>query len=416
MARDERRTRGDGLAAGAGRDCRGAAGARRRVAHRVHPRDAQRPCHLHAAKELEASGVTLLTLDFNDAQFPEEAQAQSAAAATRDALAGHGVHAASMASALPVLGSEMPAPFAIDGASSAAGEAPPTAIVTGVTEAWPSVVGLRLRTGAWWKVGEDHVAVVSVAAADRYLGGVASALGRRLTLSHGAGPLTVRVVGVSADVVGGDMARQAPARVWIPLEPSTRRITYVLKADADADGLTADIRSVVATTAPAVPIENLRRLDEALAQAASSDYVVIGMLGMFAGVALILAASGLFGVVSFGTAQRTAEFGTRMALGASAWSVAMLVVRQSGVLLAIGLTMGLAAGVGLGNAMGGILNGVSPVDPVTLVGVTLLLVVVTWPPRCSRRSAPPTSIRQPPSGRNKKSPRRNRRRGPGSWQ
>jgi ABC-type antimicrobial peptide transport system permease subunit len=139
----------------------------------------------------------------------------------------------------------------------------------------------------------------------------------------------------------------------------------------------SQVRRVVAAQASVVPIEYLMTLDEALAQAASSDYAVIGMLAGFAVLALVLASTGLFGVVSYAVAQRTAEFGTRMALGARASDVVRLVARESMTLLAIGLAIGLAGGVGVASTIKKVLFGLSPADPLTLGAVVALLSMVT---------------------------------------
>ena len=145
--------------------------------------------------------------------------------------------------------------------------------------------------------------------------------------------MNARIIGVSTDVANTDRTSAAPARVWLPLAAQTRRLTYVVRSARPGE-LAPGIRSAIAQTAAAIPIESLLTLDEALRQAASSDYAVIGTLTGFALLALLLAATGLFGVVSYGVAQRTAEFGTRMALGASAGDVVRLVARQSlGLLL-----------------------------------------------------------------------------------
>ncbi|MEO8680523.1 MAG: FtsX-like permease family protein [Vicinamibacterales bacterium] len=133
----------------------------------------------------------------------------------------------------------------------------------------------------------------------------------------------------------------------------------------------------MAATAPAVPIEYLETFDDGLKRARSSDYLVIGMLAGFAGLALVLASTGLFGVVSYAAVQRTAEFGTRMALGAGAWDVVRMVATQSFGLLGLGLAFGLAGGVAVGFSMRSVLYGLSPVDPATLGGVTGLLAIVT---------------------------------------
>jgi ABC-type antimicrobial peptide transport system permease subunit len=133
----------------------------------------------------------------------------------------------------------------------------------------------------------------------------------------------------------------------------------------------------VASTAAAVPIDFLETLDESLRQAASSDYVIIGALTGFALLALLLASAGLFGVISYGVAQRTAEFGTRMALGASAGDVVRLVARQSLAFLGIGVAIGLSVGIAIGFIMAGSMPGVSPLDPLSLGAVLALLTVVT---------------------------------------
>jgi len=187
----------------------------------------------------------------------------------------------------------------------------------------------------------------------------------------------VRIVGVATDVVGGDRTQAMPARIWIPLESDVRYLSFVVRAHGDPAALVSTVRSVVAATTPAVPAEYLQTFDEALRRAASSDYLVIGMLGSFALLALVLASTGLFGVVSYTVSQRTAEFGTRMALGASAWDVVCLVGRQAFVLLGIGLTLGLAGGIGVASLMGSLLYGVSPADPATLGIVMALLMSVT---------------------------------------
>jgi putative ABC transport system permease protein len=133
----------------------------------------------------------------------------------------------------------------------------------------------------------------------------------------------------------------------------------------------------VAANAAAVPIEYLMTFDEALARAASSDYAVIGMLSGFAVLALVLASTGLFGVVSYAVAQRTPEFGTRMALGARSADVVRLVAKESLLLLAIGLSIGLAGGIGVAFTMESVLYGLSPTDPLTIGSVVALLSIVT---------------------------------------
>jgi len=326
---------------------------------------------------IETSKLLLFALEFNDAQYPSVEDAGAAALATRDGLAAlGGVETIAMVDALPILGDRGPIVLSIDGAAARADEARPTAVVTAASHDLDRTMGLLMIDGAWWRDGEAGVAVVSNETARRYWGGSDRALGRRVSLTQGGQTLDARIVGVVSDVANTDRAQVPPPRVWVPLDLKTRRFTYLVRADNPAS-LASSVRTVVAANAAAVPMEYLQTFDQALAQAASSDYTVIGMLGGFALLALVLASTGLFGVVSYTVAQRTAEFGTRMALGARAADVVQLVVRDSARLLAIGLSLGLAGGVGVGFTMKSVLFGLSPLDPMSLGLVVALLSAVT---------------------------------------
>ena len=326
---------------------------------------------------LDGGDKLSLALDFNDALYPEPQQAAAAAISVRDALA-HTPDVASVAmlSALPILGAESMAPFKVDGIAVQPGEALPTAVMTTVSPEGGATMGLRLLSGAWWQSPQQDVAVISRETAVRYFGGADTAVGRSFSYQSGTTTQTARIVGVSSDVTM-DFTRPA-VRIWLPMAQPPRRVTYLLRAAGDAAGVVPGVRGSIAATAPAIPIENMETLVQGFARARSSDDVIIGVLSGFAGIALLLASAGLFGVVSYGATQRTAEFGTRMALGANAWDVVRLVSAQSLRLLAIGLAVGLAGGVAVGSGMGALLNGLSPADPITIGVVSALLAIVTF--------------------------------------
>lgn len=347
---------------------------------------------------IETAKVLMFALEFNDAQYPTIDDARAAATATRDGVAAMpGVESLAMVNALPILGDQGPINLSIDGAVPAPNEVRPTAVVTRASHDLDRTLGLQMLAGAWWRVSESEVAVISHETARRYFGGLERALGRGVSIAQRDRVVHARIVGVVSDVAHTDRTQAAPPRVWMPLDAQTRRFTYLLRADNPA-ALSSNVRSVVATHAAAVPPEYLQTFDEALAQAASSDYTVIGLLAGFAGLALVLASTGLFGVVSYTAAQRTAEFGTRIALGARAGDVARLVARDSARLLAIGLSLGLAGGIGVGFMMRGMLYGLSPMDPTTLGGVALVLSAVTisataWPAWRASRIDPVMALR-----------------------
>ncbi|MGE0864856.1 MAG: ADOP family duplicated permease [Vicinamibacterales bacterium] len=347
---------------------------------------------------LDAEGVLVLGLDFNDVQYPDAAQVPAVAQEVRDRLAAlPGVETVGMINALPILGDRVNVPLLLDTATGDPNEVKPTAVVSSVSPEAAPALGVSLVSGAWWDASGGEAAVVSRAAAERYFGGVSQAIGRRFKVTEGGATVNARIIGVSTDVANTDRTSAAPARVWLPLPGQTRRLTYVVRG-AQPGELAPGLRSAIALAAPAIPIESLLTLDEALRQAASSDYAVIGTLSGFALLALLLAATGLFGVVSFAVSQRTAEFGTRMALGASAGDVMGLVVRQSVRLLVIGVGIGLTLGVGAGFAMEGALNGLSPLDPLSIGSVVALLVTVTlaataWPAWRASRIDPVVALR-----------------------
>lgn len=321
--------------------------------------------------------LLIFGLDFNDAAYPDAGAARAAAEATRTALAAvPGITRVSAVNALPILGDYGMIAITIDGQSAAPGEASPTAVVTGADANAPQTLGVPLRAGQWWAEGAMTGAVITQTAAERYFGGIDKAIGRSVSFQQGQQSLSYQVVGVSGDVAHTNRTLTAPPRIWIPLQPSTRRLTFIVEGE-DPAALAGGVRAVAASVAPSVAIENLQTLPDAMDRAEASDYAIIATLAGFAAVALLLASAGLFGVVSFSVSQRTAEFGTRMALGASASTVVGLVARQSLRLVIVGLLVGLIGGVTVGFGMRSMLFGTSPADPATLIGITVLLIGVT---------------------------------------
>jgi putative ABC transport system permease protein len=342
--------------------------------------------------------LLIFGMEFNDAVYPAAPAARAAADATREALAAiPGVTRVTSVNALPVLGDFGPIAITVDDRPTTPGEPAPMGVVTAARADAATTLGVGLRAGRWWTEGTTNEAVITQATATRHFDGVDRAIGRHFSFQSGDARLVFQVVGVSTDVASTDRQAQAPSRIWVPMQASTRRMTFIIEGQNPAM-LASGVRSAAASVAPAVPVENLRTFTEAMQRAQSSDYLIIAALAGFALVALVLASAGLFGVVSFSVSQRTAEFGTRMALGAPASAVVGLVVRQSGRLLALGLTIGLIGGVAVGFAMRGLLFGTSPADPATLTGVTALLVIVSllataWPAWRAARIDPVVALR-----------------------
>jgi putative ABC transport system permease protein len=166
---------------------------------------------------------------------------------------------------------------------------------------------------------------------------------------------------------------QAPAAAWTWTD---RTLTLAVRARADEPALMTPLRHAVAEVDPSLPLYNLGtmqgRVMDSLAQSRFSTL----LLTAFGVIALILAAIGVYGVISYGVAQRTQEIGIRMALGARHGDVLALVVRHGAALAAVGLAVGLAAALALSGMLGSLLYQVSPTDPPTFALISLLITLV----------------------------------------
>jgi putative ABC transport system permease protein len=156
-----------------------------------------------------------------------------------------------------------------------------------------------------------------------------------------------------------------------------RRLNLVLRTDAqDASQLTQAARAEVKAFDPNQIIWRVQTLETLLGTSVAPRRFNMMLLGIFAGVALVLAAVGLYGVMSYSVSWRTHEIGIRMALGAKRPDVLRLVVRQGMIMALIGLGFGLIGAFSLSRVMRSMLHGVSPTDPLTFTGVSIVLLGV----------------------------------------
>jgi len=156
-----------------------------------------------------------------------------------------------------------------------------------------------------------------------------------------------------------------------------RFLTFVVQASpARLDGLVQPIRATVAAVDPDLPIFRVRTLEQLVADSLATERTVTRLFSGFALVAVVLAALGLFGVLSQSVTERRRELALRGALGATPAALAVGVMRQAGALAAIGLVVGLAAMLPLSRYLGSVLYELSPTDPATLAGAVASLVAV----------------------------------------
>jgi putative ABC transport system permease protein len=202
-------------------------------------------------------------------------------------------------------------------------------------------------------------------------------IGKRIILD-GNDKTPREIIGVVGDVrrKGLDVGVQ-PEMYFSYLQQPDRRMNLVLRTEArDASQLTQAARAEVKAFDPAQIIWRVQTLEQLLGTSVAPRRFNMLLRGIFAGDALILAAIGLYGVMSYSVSWQTHEIGIRMALGANRADVLRLVVQQGMKMTVIGLVLGLVGAFLLSRVLIGMLYGVSPTDPLTFTGVSIVLLTV----------------------------------------
>jgi predicted permease len=209
------------------------------------------------------------------------------------------------------------------------------------------------------------------------------------------------VVGVVGDVKDKPESAGAEPAFWWPLmqQPfAFRSMTIALRANTDPTLLAESVRNVVRELDPSLAVANVRLMDKIADENFSTPRFALFLVGLFAGLALVLSAIGIYGVISYSVSQRMHEFGMRVALGASSWNLIKMVMKQGVLLTVIGVGIGLGCALALAGVLDSLLYGVSARDPLTLLAVAAMaLVTATLASLPSARRAtgadPITSLR-----------------------
>ncbi|HKQ80189.1 MAG TPA: ABC transporter permease [Blastocatellia bacterium] len=272
-----------------------------------------------------------------------------------------------------------------------------------ITPDYFRLVGIRLLQGRsfTWADNENspEVAIVNEGMARRYWPGE-DAIGKRVTIDERDGwPVWRQIVGVVNDVKHDGLTGPARPHIYIPM----MQLTYpgailAVRAKGDPAALADTIRREVAALDRNQPLIGVETMEKVVSDSVADRRFQMTLLAIFAAVALILAATGVYSVMATAVARRTHEIGIRLALGAQPHNVLRLVVGQGMKPAMAGVGIGLAAAFGLTRLIRGLLFGVSALDPLTFIAVALLLAAVALiacyiPARRAMRVDPLTALR-----------------------
>lgn len=221
----------------------------------------------------------------------------------------------------------------------------------------------------------SRVAIINSAFAKKFgLDGL-SGLGKLMSDQDQSSELDIEIVGIIGAAKYSEVKADAPPLYFLPYrqDDSVGSINFYVRTTLAAEQMMREVRGVMAEVDSNLPVEELKTLERQIDENIVLDRVISMLAAAFAVVATIMASIGLYGVIAYSVAQRTREFGIRMALGAGHASIRSMVLRQVGRLVLIGSGLGLLAALGLGHAAQSLLYGVEPYDPLVVIAVTLLL-------------------------------------------
>jgi putative ABC transport system permease protein len=268
--------------------------------------------------------------------------------------------------------------------------------VTNATTGYFAALGVTLRTGRLFGAQDGdsapRVAILNASAARRYFG-TASPVGRRVALGDGENRVWHEVVGVVSDTRNRGLDQPTSPEVFVPVRQQrvmmNNQLFLVIRTRLEPLALLPAVRGVVQAIDPDQPVYSIRTVEDVFAESAAPRRAAALLLTIFGGIALALAAVGIYGLLSYIVNARRHEIGIRLALGAVEGSVLRMVLKESTKLVGVGVVLGLAGVIALRGALATLVFELEPADPMTLmmaVGVlTLTALVACWAP--ARRAA-----------------------------
>lgn len=308
-----------------------------------------------------------------------------------------GAETAAVVMPLPFVGDSLYG-FLVEGRPS---DNPPSANYYAVSDTYFDAMRIPLVKGRFFTESDSldrpRVAIINETMANRYFPGE-EPIGKRMHITNG--PTAFReIVGVVGDVKQYGLNTTTPAQMYEPYLQSPRSSMHlVVRAAGEPSGLYSAVRDQVRSLDAEQPIANLQTLDHIVAMSIAPERFSMLLLTIFAGLAFILAAVGIYGLMSYQVGRRTHEIGLRVALGASGADVLKLVVGQGMRLALIGVTLGVIGALALTHLMSTLLFEVNPQDPLVFAVVSMLftgiaLLACYIPARRATRVDPMEALR-----------------------
>jgi len=337
---------------------------------------------LAADAGFRAEGVLTANLPLPMTRFPEEAQRAAFVRAVVERMkAIPGAEAAS--AGIPLLGGWQSS-FTLEGRPEPPAGQLPSADITRVTPDYFKAMGVRVREG---RVFTDHdtadappVAMVDETFVRAHFP-QGDALGKRFRFGRSSPEdkdvKWMEIVGVVSHVKNYGVDQESRVEIYLPyFQSPVTNATLLVRSSTDPAALAASVRQAVKAVDPEVPVYSVRTLAEIVSDRTAQRRLAVMLITVFAAVALLLAAVGIYGVMSYAVAQRTQEIGIRMALGAERRDILRMVLRHGSLMAAAGIGLGLAVALGLARLITSLLFQVSATDPPTFSLVPVVLIAV----------------------------------------
>ncbi|MBO0724408.1 MAG: ABC transporter permease [Blastocatellia bacterium] len=287
-----------------------------------------------------------------------------------------GVEAVGATNILPMSNNDTDTTFEIAGRPPFDKGKGPMAIYRVVTPRYFDAIGMSLRRGRDFTVRDNErapgVAIVNETFARRFFPNQ-EVIGRRI-MHSGREDKPMEVVGVVGDIKDTDLDRDPRPGFYVPYaQDPWKNMGLALRATAEPTLLTAAARDEVMKLDPAQPVSNIKTVERMIYERSSPKRIMTAMMSVFAMIALLLAAVGLYAVMSYAVSQRTREIGVRLALGARGGDILRLIAGQGLKLTLAGLALGTAGAFALTRVMAPLLYDVSATDPLTFILISLVL-------------------------------------------